>query len=717
MVTDAAYNAAMSGNIARAMSAKQNRLADETSPYLQQHADNPVDWFPWGDEALAKARDEDKPVLLSVGYSACHWCHVMAHESFEDAATAAVMNELFVNVKVDREERPDLDKIYQTAQVLLTQRSGGWPLTMFLTPGDQAPFFGGTYFPKEPRHGLPSFTDVLRRVHDYFRAHRDEIRGQADAVRAALGEIYGGVADAAAPSARLPDDAARALERAFDPRCGGFGGAPKFPQCAGLEFLFDHWARSKTRSETADAADPRCAHIVLFTLERMSGGGVYDQLGGGFYRYSVDERWAIPHFEKMLYDNGPLLGLLAQAWSVGGGDGLRDKARETARWVMREMQSPEGGYYSTLDADSPTGEGAYYIWDKAEVARLLGPDYAAFEYRFGLDMPANFEGRWHLAEHHDVEQTAALVKRDPDDVREAVERARQKLLEHRCGRTPPHRDEKILTSWNALMIKGMAQAAWLLDEPEYAVSARRALSFIRRTTWRDGRLLATYKDGAARLNAYLDDYAFLVDAILYLNQAAWDDEDFDFAVRLADVLLDHYEDRDNGGFYFTSHDHESLLERPRVLGDEATPSGYGTAALALARLGGMLGDDGYLRAAARAIERAASAMQRAPEQHATLVRACAEQREPPEIVIIRGEGETLRRWSREAARRCHPARLCFAIPARAQDLPRALADKRAADAAGAAIAYPCRGTSCAEPLRDLEAFADYLKAGAVRLDA
>ena len=706
------------------MNEKQNRLADETSPYLQQHADNPVDWFPWGDEALAKARAEDKPVLLSVGYSACHWCHVMAHESFEDEATAALMNELFVNIKVDREERPDLDKIYQTAQVLLTRRTGGWPLTMFLTPDDQAPFFGGTYFPKEQRHGMPAFQDVLRRVHDYYRAHRDEIRGQADAVRGALGAIYGGDDDATTTpdlSQRLPDAAARALERAFDPRYGGFGGAPKFPQCAGLAFLLDHWARRKGsnggRNETigtaGGAADPRSAHVALFTLERMGGGGLYDQLGGGFYRYSVDERWAIPHFEKMLYDNGPLLGLLAQAWGLGGGAAFGDKARETARWVMREMQSPEGGYYSTLDADSPGGEGAYYTWDRDEVERLLGADYAAFEYRYGLDMPANFEGRWHLAEHHDAEQTAAHVKRAPDEVHDVLERARQKLVEHRHGRPPPGRDEKILTSWNALMIKGMAQAAWLLDEPEYAASARRALSFIRRTTWRDGRLLATFKDGTARLNAYLDDYAFLVDAILYLNQAAWDDEDFRFAVRLADVLLDHYEDRDNGGFYFTSHDHERLLERPRVLADEATPSGYGVAALALGRLGGMLGDERYLRAAARALARAAPSMERAPEQHATLVRACAEQLQPPEIVIIRGQGETLRQWLREAARRYHPARLCFAIPARARDLPRALDDKRAADAA---LAYPCRGTSCAEPLRDLGAFADYLEATAVRLD-
>ena len=690
------------------MSQKKNRLADETSPYLQQHADNPVDWFAWGAEALDKARAEGKPVLLSIGYSACHWCHVMAHESFEDDETAGLMNDLFVNVKVDREERPDIDKIYQTAQLLLTQRTGGWPLTMFLAADDQTPFFGGTYFPKEARHGLPSFKEVLRRVHDYYRDHRDEIRGNADAVRHALGRIYGPDGETAALTPQLQDRAARTLDDAFDSRYGGFGGAPKFPQCTCVEWTLDYWARDRT----PQAGRPRSAHIALFTLEQMSRGGVYDQIGGGFYRYSVDERWEIPHFEKMLYDNGPLLGLLARAWRIGGGALFRHKARETARWVMREMQSPEGGYYSTLDADSAEGEGVYYLWDKRETGKLPPPQREVFEYFFGLDQPANFEGRWHLTEHRDVQQTAAHLKRAPDDVRGDLDRARQTLFEHRQARTPPARDDKILASWNALMIKGMAEAAYWLDEPEYEVSARRALSFIRRVMWRDGRLFATCRDGRAHLNAYLDDYAFLMDAILYLNQARWDTDDFGFAVRLADTLLEQYEDTDNGGFYFTPHDHESLIQRPRVLADEATPSGYGVAATALGRIGMMLGDEKYLRAAARALEQAAPAMQRAPEHHTTLLKAYAEQCEPPGIVILRGEGETLRQWLQETARHYHPARLCFAIPAQAQNLPPAFADKRAA---GEAVAYPCRGTVCDAPLRDLDALVRHLRADAAKL--
>jgi len=689
------------------MSHRKNRLAEETSPYLQQHADNPVDWFAWGAEALEKARAEDKPVLLSIGYSACHWCHVMAHESFEDAETAALMNELFVNIKVDREERPDIDKIYQTAQLLLTRRTGGWPLTMFLAADDQSPFFGGTYFPKQPRHGLPSFKEVLRLAHDYYRSRRGEIRDNAAAVRGALAKIYGPDDAAAAPAPQLQDAAARALENLFDPEHGGLGTEPKFPQCACLEWALDYWARG-----APPAARARSAHIALFTLERMSRGGVYDQIGGGFYRYAVDERWEIPHFEKMLYDNGPLLGLLARAWSVGGGAMLRDKARETARWVMREMQLPEGGYCSTLDADSEEGEGAYYVWSERELEELPQDERQVVRHCYHLDRRANFEGRHHLAEWRTPEQTAQHLKRAPDEVRGLLQRARETLFNRRLERTPPARDDKILTGWNALMIKGMAEAAYRFGEPEYEASARRALSFIRRVMWRDGRLLATCRDGRARLNAYLDDYAFLMDAILCLSQARWDGGDFLFAVRLADTLLEQYEDTQRGGFYFTPHDHESLIQRPRVLADEATPSGYGTAAVALGRIGMMLGEERYLRAAARALEQAAAAMQRAPEHHTTLLKAHAEQCEPPEIVIIRGGDETLRQWLAETARHYHPARLCFAIPAHAQDLPPAFADKRAPSDAGAAVAYPCRGTVCDAPLHDLGALAQHLRAGA-----
>ncbi|HVJ11954.1 MAG TPA: thioredoxin domain-containing protein, partial [Burkholderiales bacterium] len=508
-----------------------NRLRGETSPYLQQHAANPVDWYPWGAEALERARAEDKPILLSVGYSACHWCHVMAHESFEDPAVAAVMNRLFVNVKVDREERPDLDQIYQTAHQMLAQRAGGWPLTMFLAP-DGAPFFGGTYFPKEPRYGLPGFPELCERVAEAWRGKRAAIAAQNAEVLQALGRTLPRPAAQArqldaAPIKLLLDT----LRANFDARHGGFGAAPKFPHPTDLELCL-----RQGESE-----------IVFTTLTRMCEGGIYDQLGGGFCRYSVDARWMIPHFEKMLYDNGPLLGLLADAWLTSGDPLYAKCAAETAGWVMREMQSPEGGYYSSLDADSEGEEGKFYVWDRDEVQRLLTPEeYAATAAHFGLDQPPNFENRhWHL---YVAQPGAAAVA---------------KLFAAREKRIRPGRDEKILVSWNALAIRGMARAGRALARPDWIASARRALGFIRAAMWREGRLLATYKDGKAHLNAYLDDYALLIGALLELMQEQFVPADLEWASALADVLLEQFEDAAAGGFFFTARDHESLILRPK----------------------------------------------------------------------------------------------------------------------------------------------------------
>ncbi|MGB5623293.1 MAG: DUF255 domain-containing protein, partial [Gammaproteobacteria bacterium] len=375
------------------MTAAANHLATETSPYLLQHADNPVDWYPWGAQALDRAREEDKPILLSVGYSACHWCHVMAHESFEDAATATLMNELFINIKVDREERPDLDKIYQLAHQLLIQRPGGWPLTMFLTPDDHTPFFGGTYFPDRARHGMPAFGEILQRVATYYREHRKEIREQAGAVRDVFQRISA-VDDATAlPSSTLLRKAREQLEENFDGAHGGFGRAPKFPHPTSIERLLRGWRNTAM----SDDPDLRALFMASFTLQRMAQGGLYDQVGGGFCRYSVDDHWMIPHFEKMLYDNGPLLALYSQAWAATNEPLFGRVAEETADWVLREMQSAEGGYYSTLDADSEGEEGLFYVWDAAAVRELLGDEvYAPFAEVYGLDRPANFEGRWHL---------------------------------------------------------------------------------------------------------------------------------------------------------------------------------------------------------------------------------------------------------------------------------------------------------------------------------
>ncbi len=671
-----------------------NRLAQTTSPYLQQHAHNPVDWWPWCDEALALAQEQDRPILLSVGYSACHWCHVMAHESFEDPATAALMNRLFVNIKVDREERPDLDKIYQTAHQLLAQRAGGWPLTLFLTPADRIPFFAGTYFPRQRRHGLPAFTELLEGVAHAYRDQRVAIGEQAQSLMQALAGLEPAGCDAV-PDATPLDGARRQLAGSFDRTRGGFGSAPKFPHPTNMEFLLRHYAATAS----AGQADDQALHMAAFTLGCMVRGGVNDQLGGGFCRYSVDDEWMIPHFEKMLYDNGPLLALCCDLWQISGQAVFRDAALATADWVIAEMQSPEGGYYSSLDADSEGEEGRFYVWDREQVRALLDePEFSLVAAVYGLDRPANFEGRWHL---HGYRTLAEVADEQGLSVPEAAARmasARAKLLVARSGRVRPGRDEKVLTSWNALMIKGMARAARLLARADYLDSAQAALGFIRARMWRDGRLLATYKDGKAHLNAYLDDYALLLDALLELLQTRWRRTDLDMAIALAEVLLRQFQDSARGGFYFTAADHEALIQRPKPLGDESMPSGNGVAAHALQRLGHLLGETRYLDAARGTLCFAAEPMRQIPYAHASLLAALDEHLNPTETIVIRGAGDELVAWQRAAQRDYAPRRLVLAIPAGELALPGALGSMAAAPHT---IAYRCRGTRCEAPLQHI----------------
>ena len=669
-----------------------NHLSRETSPYLLQHAANPVDWYPWGPEALDKARRENRPILLSIGYSACHWCHVMAHESFENPATAAVMNELFVNIKVDREERPDLDKIYQTAHSLLTRRSGGWPLTMFLTPDAQIPFFGGTYFPDRPRHGLPAFADLCRSVATFFSEHRDDLEEQNRSLIEFLGDMNRAAVDEGVRLDSLPLDVARQqMEQHFDASHGGFGQAPKFPHPTSLERLLRHWAASRDGQ-----ADERALHMVLFTLDRMALGGMYDQIGGGFCRYSVDDQWMIPHFEKMLYDNGPLLSLYSEAFAATGNPLYRRIAGETAAWVMREMQSPQGGYYSSLDADSEGEEGKFYVWSRDEIRALLGDGYALAAARFGFDRSPNFEGRWNPHVFADIDTLAERFGLPPETVEARLRDARGKLFAARERRVRPGRDDKILVSWNALMIKGMAQAARLFDQRDYLDSAQRALYFIRTTLWRDGRLFATCKDERAHLNAYLDDYVFLADAILELLQVRWNNDDLAFALQLVDVVLEHFADPD-GGFFFTADDHEALIQRPKPLSDDALPAGNAIAAKVLGRLGHLLGETRYLDAAERTLEAAWPSLQHSPYGHTGLLLALEETLNPVETVVLRGAAE-LPEWQSAAGRGYAPRRMVFAIPDNAGDLPGLLAERKSADGA---IAYICAGTSCRAPVTDL----------------
>ncbi len=536
-----------------------NRLAAETSPYLLQHKDNPVDWYAWGEEALARARQEDKPMLVSIGYSACHWCHVMEHESFEDPETAAYMNEHFVSVKVDREERPDVDAIYMQAVQAMTGH-GGWPLNAFVDP-DGVPFFGGTYFPPESGHGMPSFRQVLAGVAEAWETKREEIRAAAPQTVDRLAAISRVRPSEEELSPGVLDEAERVLAAQFDRNYGGFGGAPKFPPASALEFLM---ARGS----------PTGLEIVTTTLEQMARGGIYDQVGGGFARYSVDAHWLVPHFEKMLYDNALLARAYLHAWQLTGNDYFRRICEETLDWALREMRGPEGGFYSALDADSEGEEGRFYVWTEEELREVLGDDADPLLAYWGVDRGPNFEGRsiLHVAGEDEI---------DP----ELRARARTKLYAVRAERVWPGLDDKRLAAWNALMIAALADAGAALGRDDYVDAARTCAEFIDRDMRdSDGRLLRTYKDGRASLNAYLEDHAFLVEALLILYEATFETRWFVRARALADAIVERFHDPDGGGFFSTSRDHEALVVRPKDFEDHPIPSGNSSAAHGLLRL-------------------------------------------------------------------------------------------------------------------------------------
>jgi uncharacterized protein YyaL (SSP411 family) len=676
-----------------------NRLAQETSPYLQQHAGNPVDWFPWGEEALRCAREQDKPILLSIGYSACHWCHVMAHESFEDAEVAAVMNQHFINIKVDREERPDLDHIYQAAHAMLTRRNGGWPLTLFLTP-DQTPFSGGTYFPKQARYNLPGFVSLLEHVAELYRTRRNDIAKQNVSLLDAFGNMLPSAEGQVDFNPAPLDDACDEMRLAFDPVHGGFGGAPKFPRPTDMELLLRYAVRG---------GNPEARNMALYTLRKMAEGGIHDQLGGGFCRYSVDERWAIPHFEKMLYDNGPLLALYADATTLTGEASFKRVAQGIAGWVMREMQAPQGGYYSSLDADSEHEEGKFYVWTPKQVASLLSAEeYAIVAAHYGLDQPPNFENRhWNLLVAQPLDAVAQACHLSLEQVEQRLASSQQKLFAARASRVRPGRDEKILVSWNALMIKGMAHAGRMLGQPEWIVSAQRAADFIRTTMWQNGRLLATCKDEKAHLNAYLDDYAFMLDALLELLQAQFRQSDLEFARALADVLLEQFEDSQEGGFFFTSHDHEKLIHRPKPGHDNAMPSGNGIAALALQRLGHLLGEARYLEAAERTLTLFYPQLAQQPAGFTSQLMVLQEYLTPPQIVILRSALGASAAWLSQLMQHYWPGTLILALEGEFTDLPETLAKPSSQGVS----AWVCQGVKCLPVINDCQRLIDVCESG------
>src|SRR5881296_2016063 len=570
-----------------------NRLAQETSPYLLQHAQNPVDWYPWGEEALRRARELRKPILLSIGYSACHWCHVMERESFEDERIAAIMNEHFICIKVDREERPDLDEIYMQATLALNQGQGGWPMTVFLTP-EQQPIFAGTYFPPSDRWGRPGFATVLQKVADFWRKDPEGLRQQAGQLTGRLSDSMRITVPMAVGEAEL-EAAAAEYAREFDARHGGFGSAPKFPPATGLSFLLRRYHRTR---------DPHTLQMVRKTLDAMASGGLYDQIGGGFARYSTDERWLVPHFEKMLYDNALLTRTYLETYQVTGEADYQLVATETLDYVLREMTSPEGGFYSATDADSEGVEGKFFVWTPEEIRQVAPSEEDARRFCAYYDITPS--GNW---EHKSIpncprslDDVARDLKVAPDELRRTLERLRPLVYDARRKRVPPGLDDKILTAWNGMMISAMADGARVLGKPRYRQAAERAADFILNTLSKpDGKLLRTYRAGKAHLNAYLEDYAYFTEGLIDLYEAGGSERYLLEAVRLAERLLADFSDEGGGGFFTTARDHESLILRSREGPDGAIPSGNAVAASALARLSFHYGRDDLREAAGKAI--------------------------------------------------------------------------------------------------------------------
>ncbi len=567
---------------------RRNRLADETSPYLLPHAENPVDWYPWGDEAFAKARAENKPVLLSIGYSSCHWCHVMAHESFEDEQIAALMNDGFVNIKVDREERPDIDGVYMAATQALTGQ-GGWPMTVFLTP-DRKPFYAGTYFPPQDQHGRPGFPRLLRSIREAWEQDREGVVESADEIasklRAATERANG---ESEQISEELPARAVERFHAAFDPVWGGFGGAPKFPSPSNLEFLLAHHARVGD-----DDAEPNALEMALHTLRRMARGGIYDHLGGGFARYSVDQRWLVPHFEKMLYDNAQLVRAYVHAYQITGEPAFERVARETLAYLMREMLDNEGGFYSAQDADSEGIEGKYFLWTLDEVKEVLGEAGASvFNDYYGVTTSGNFQdphhpeltGRNVLSVPRDIAAVAQERAVSAEQLEARLAPLRARMLEARERRVKPGLDDKVLSSWNGLALAAFAEAARVLGDGQYLAVAERNAAFVRDRLWRDGRLLHSYKDGASRIDGLLEDYAYYGLGLVELFRATGDLDHLRWSAELLEVAVSRFRDQERGGFFDVPDDGERLLLRQKTFLDAATPSGNGAAALLAIWLG------------------------------------------------------------------------------------------------------------------------------------
>ncbi len=670
-----------------------NQLGKQASLYLRQHASNPVAWQSWGEDAIETAREEDKPILLSIGYSACHWCHVMAHESFEDDDTADVMNKLFINIKVDKEQRPDLDKVYQAAHHLLTGQAGGWPLTIFLEPKTLLPFYSGTYFPPEPRHGLPAFKQVLEAVAEHYQKQHARITQQHAMLKKALESINKHIPVPAEDLNDAPFNAAQlALQQSYDNKYGGFVSAPKFPMPSNIEFLLDYW---QFQQQKESEEEPMILQMALQSLVKMAQSGLNDHVGGGFFRYCVDEAWTIPHFEKMLYDNAQLLGLCSRTFAMTEHSHFKQIITETAHWLLNEMAHPEGGFYASIDADSDEGEGAYYVWDKEQVAAVLNhQELQIAHYYFGLEGPANFEGKWHLQAHCQQQALAEHFNMEVKDVIEVIDRIKHKLLQARTQRQSPKKDKKLLTSWNGLTISALAKAGFVLDRDYYIRAAQSAVDFIHQNLWEAPQLKTCYANGSAQEPGFLDDYVFLLEGLLQLLQAEWRNSDIHFAIDLAEQLLAQFYDEDNGGFYYTAHDHEDLIQRPKSFVDEAIPAANGVAVKVLLQLGYLLAETRYIDAARKTLQLSWKSITEKPQYHTSLLCGLENYLEPTDIRIVRLHPSDEEQWVIPMEQRLHANQLIFIIPMDlVGELPPALISKQAN---GYTTLYHCKGMQCVE---------------------
>jgi uncharacterized protein YyaL (SSP411 family) len=676
-----------------------NRLINETSPYLRQHAHNPVDWYAWGEEALAEARAKDKPIFLSIGYSACHWCHVMERESFEQEATAAVMNELFVNIKVDREERPDLDSIYMDAVQAMTGQ-GGWPMSVFLTP-DGKPFYGGTYFPPQPRYGMPSFVQVLRSVSEAYQQRRDQVEGQAERLTSMLRRSAQFESQAVDLGTDTLDEAVKQLHQYFDDQNGGFGSQPKFPQPMTLEFILTQYLRT---------GDLDTLYMAELTLEQMALGGLYDQLGGGFHRYSVDAHWLVPHFEKMLYDNAQLLLIYLHAWQLNRIPLYEHVVQQTTDYVLREMTAPTGGFYATQDADSEGEEGKFFIWTPAELESVLGAEDAKiFAAYYGVTERGNFEGKNILHVRLPAESVAQESHLTAAQLEQRLAACREKLFAEREKRVKPARDEKILVEWNGLMIHALAEVGVALGRPDALEAAIAAANFIlSHMSQPDGKLYRSYKDGQARLNAYLEDYAAFARALLALYEATFDLRWLGEASRLTRLIFEQFHDGEKGGFFQTGIDHETLVTRRKDYIDNAVPSGNSLTAELLLRLAVLVDRDTYRREATRVILTLKDAMAQQPTGFGRMLTALHTLLQPSQEIAIIGDpaGAATQALLAEVRQRYLPTTVLALRKPDAETVLPLLVDRGLVN--GQPAAYVCENYACKLPVTTPEALAGLL---------